>query len=98
MPIKFVEYLLPSINVIKKTKVGGNKLRSPKKNGNKIIKILAKSKSWNLSKSKFTNLSKAKIVENASIIGELNFLTSSPKIIFTELRHYFYLSTNFLTF
>ena len=45
-----------SINWVKKDKVDCNKCKSIRKSWNKIVKILAKSKSRNLSKYKFENL------------------------------------------
>ena len=45
-----------SINVIKKNKVGSSKNESIRKSGNKLVEILAKSKSRNLPKFRFANL------------------------------------------
>ena len=46
-----------SINIVKKNNISGTKSRSIKKSRrNKIVKILAKSKSWNL--AKFKNFTK----------------------------------------
>ena len=42
--------------VIEENKVDNNKYRNIKKSENKMIEILAKLKSWNLSKSEFGNL------------------------------------------
>ena len=50
--------MLVLVNWVKNDKIDGNKYKSIRKSENKIVKILAKSKSWNI--SKFENLSKFK--------------------------------------
>ena len=41
---KFVKYLLVFVDIIEKDEISSNKYRSIRKNGNKTIKISAKSK------------------------------------------------------
>ena len=54
------------IEKVEKNRVGGNECKSIKKSGNKIVKILAKLKSWNLPKFKSRNLFKSKKIWIAS--------------------------------
>ena len=56
-----------------------------KKSKNKIVKILAKSKSWNLFKIRFRNLSKFKKVQSIVTIKKLNFFTLNTRLAFTKL-------------
>ena len=60
-----------------------------KKSRNKIVKILVKSKSWNLLKYNFQNLSKFKKVQVGITIGKSNLLNLGTKVIFTKLRQIF---------
>ena len=48
--------------MVEKTRIGSSKYKSIKKSGNKISKILAKLKIWNLPKSKSKNFFKFKKV------------------------------------
>ena len=57
-----IKYLSILLDIVKKDKVGGNKYKRVRKSRNKIVKILAKPKSWNLPKLKFENLFKHKKV------------------------------------
>lgn len=52
--------MLVFINMVKKYNISCNKCKNVKKSGNKIIRILVKSKSWNFVKLKSKNLFKSK--------------------------------------
>ena len=87
--MKFIEYLLVLVNIIKKDRINGVKNRSIKKSRNKLVKISAKLKSRNLPKSKSENLSKYKNFikfQNTSVIEKLNFPTPNTRKVFTTLR------------
>ena len=47
--------MLVLVNIVKKERVNSNKYKSMKKSRNKVVKILAKSKSWNLPKFRSKN-------------------------------------------
>lgn len=55
-------------------RVGTNIYKNIKKNGKKIVKILAKWKTWYLSKFKSENFSNFKKVQSAFTIRKPNFL------------------------
>lgn len=52
--------MLAFINMVKKYNISCNKCKNVKKSGNKIIRILVKSKSWNFVELKSKNLFKSK--------------------------------------
>ena len=54
--------MLALVDIIKKDRINSNKYKSIKKSENKIVQILAKSKSWNLLKFRSRNLAKSKNV------------------------------------
>ena len=54
--------MLSLVNAVVKNRIGSSKYQNIKKSRNEIIKILVKSKSWNLLKFKFKNLSKSQKV------------------------------------
>ena len=86
---KFTNYLLISINVVEKKKIGSSKCRNIKKSENKIFKVLAKLKSWNLPKSKSRNFSRSNNsnkIQDIDIIKKLNFPISSIELVFIKLR------------
>ena len=54
--------MLVLVNLVEKNEVGDGKSKSIRKNRNKIVKILIRLKSGNLSNFKFKNLSRFKLV------------------------------------
>ena len=73
----------------KKNRDNSSKYKSIRKSRNKIVKILAKSKIWNLLKLRSRNLSKFKNsikIQNDSIIRIANFLTLNAKVTFVKLK------------
>ena len=75
------------VDMVEKDKFGSNKRKNMKKNKNKIIKVLAKSR--NLLKFRSKNLFKFKNpinVQNDGIIKELNFLTFNTKGSFYHIK------------
>ena len=78
--------MLVFINIVKEDKIDNNEYKSIKKIRNKMVKILAKLKSLNLSKSRSKNLFRFKKVQNIGTIREFNFLTPNTRVGFTKLR------------
>ena len=77
------------INIVKRDKVNSSEYKNIRKSGNKIIKILTKSKSRNLSKSRSENLFKSKNlikVQNTNSIKKFDFFIFNIKIVFIKLR------------
>ena len=81
--------MLALINTIKKDGVISNKYKSIRKTGNKIVKILTKSKSQNLSKFRFKILFRLKKIQNTSTMEDSNSLTPNTKVVFTKLKQAF---------
>ena len=78
--------MLVVVDTIDEDKVDTSEYKSLKKIGNKIVEILAKSKSWNLLKFKFVNFFKFKNVQSTSIIKKFNLLTLNIRVSFTKFR------------
>lgn len=57
---KFAKYLLVLINTFEEDEIGDVEQKNMRKSENKIVKLLAKSKSWNLYKFRFRSLFKSK--------------------------------------
>ena len=77
------------IDIVKKDEFSSSKHKNTKKNRNKIVKSLAKSKIPNLPKFKSKNLFKPKKIQYTRNTRESNFLILSTKIVFTKLRQIF---------
>ena len=71
--IKFIQNLLVLINIVEKDGVNCGEYKNIKKFENRIVEILAKSKSWNLSKLRFKNLFKFKKLELLVLKKNLTF-------------------------
>ena len=71
--IKFIQNLLVLINIVEKDGVSCGEYKNIKKFENRIVEILAKSKSWNLSKLRFKNLFKFKKLELLVLKKNLTF-------------------------
>ena len=73
-------------NIVKKNEIDGSEFKNGKKSGKKIVKIFAKSNSWNLPKFKFGNLSQSKKVHITGTINKYNFLIFNTRVVFTKLK------------
>ena len=73
-------------NIVEKNRISNSKYKNIKKSRNKIVQILAKSKSQNLLKFRSKNLFIFKKVQSAIAIEGLDFFTSNVRVVFTKLR------------
>ena len=90
--IKSAKYLVIIRNKIEKYIFATNKYKNIRKSRNKMVGVLAKSKSRKLVRIKFRNLSKFENlikVSNANIIKKIKYLTLDIRIDFTKLRQIF---------
>lgn len=80
-----MKYLLIWINVIEKDRVDNNKYIDIKKGRNKIVKILNKLKSRNMSNFRFRNLPKSKEIQSSSTIKKFQLFILNARVVFIEV-------------
>lgn len=80
-----MKYLLIWINVIEKDRVDNNKYIDIKKGRNKIVKILNKLKSRNMSNFRFRYLPKSKEIQSSSTIKKFQLFIPNARVVFIEV-------------